>query len=111
MADRIAFTAPERIREATALPVVARFRVDGEDAAPTSAKYRVDDPDSGCAHVDWTSLTPDDSISFTVPASANECRSCRPIERRELVVMADEGLETQFVERFNYEVTNLGAIP
>lgn len=111
MADRIAFTASERIREATALPVVARFRAADADAAPTSAKYRVDDPDSGDEHLGWTTLTPNTSISFTVSASANECRSCRPIERRELVVMADEGLSTQFVERLGYEIDNLGVLP
>jgi hypothetical protein len=109
MTDRIAITARERIREATALPVVARFRASGADAAPTTAKYRLDNPD-GCEVIGWTDLTPATSISFTIPASANVCRTCLPVERRELIVMADEGLTTQYVERITYEVENIHQI-
>lgn len=111
MTDHIAITARERIREATALPVVARFRTAGADAAPTSVKYRLDDADSGCGLIEWESLSPATSISFTIPASANVCRTCLPIERRELIVMADEGLATQYVERITYEVENIRRIP
>lgn len=107
MTDRIAITARERIREASALPVVARFRTADADAAPASAKYRLDDPDNGRGVIDWTSLPPAESISFTIPASANVCNGCLPVERRELVVMADEGLATQYVERVTYEVENI----
>jgi hypothetical protein len=111
MTDRITFTAKERTREGSALPVTAGFRTTNVATAPTTAKYRVDDPDSGCEKVGWTNLTPASSIAFTIAASANECGSCRAIERRELIVMADEGLSTQFVERLIYEVENVCALP
>lgn len=111
MTDKITFTAKERTREASALPVTAGFRIANVATAPTSAKYRVDDPDTGCQKLGWTTLTPAASIAFTIPASANECSSCRPVERREVIVMADEGLATQFVERYVYEVENVGSLP
>lgn len=110
MTDRIAITAPERIRESSALPVALRFLTAGVATAPTNARYRLDDPDSGCSKVDWTSITPADTASIVIPASANDCDSCRPIERRELIVQADVGLEGQYVESTIYDVANLGAI-
>lgn len=110
MTDKITFDAKERVRDGSALPVTAGFRTANVATAPTTAKYRVDDPDTGCEKVAWTTLSPASSISFTVAASANTSSSCRPIERREITVMADEGLSGQFVERVIYEVETIGGV-
>lgn len=110
MIDRIAITAKERIQEGSALPVTLKFLTANVSTAPTNARYRVDDPDSGAERVGWTAITPGATASITIAASANVCQSCRQLERRELIVQADEGLSGQYVERFTYEVENLGAI-
>lgn len=110
MTDRIAITAAESVRDGSALPVTLRFRADGADAAPTSLKYCVDFFEGGCAVLDWTSHSPAASVSITIPAAANTSRSCWPVERRQLVVMVDEGLAGQKVEVFGYEVHNVHAV-
>jgi hypothetical protein len=108
--DRITFALRWRIKEGSALSVSTGFTASNVATAPTTAKYRVDDPDSGREIVEWTDLTPDTEISFVIAATANVCRTRRHLERRELVVMTDEDLEGQYVERVVYEVQNVGGI-
>ncbi|MCC7462107.1 MAG: hypothetical protein IT480_06540 [Gammaproteobacteria bacterium] len=110
MTDRISITASESVKEGSALSVTLRFRQDDADAIPTTVKYRVDDPDSGTNLLAWTALTPAAQVSFTIPATANVCDNSWPTERREIVVMADEGLNGQYVESFVYSVENLMAV-
>lgn len=109
MTDRIAIGLRERITESSAQPVALKFLTAGVATAPTNARYRVDDPD-GCNKVDWTTITPGATATITIPASANDCASCRLIERRELIVQADADLSGQYVERVVYEIENIGAL-
>lgn len=110
MAVHIAFAGPERIIEASSLTLALTCAQDSTPTAPASVKYRLDDPDSGCSKIAWASATPAPTITLTIPAAANICTSCKPVERRELTVMIDEGLATQRVERYCYEVENIRAI-
>jgi hypothetical protein len=110
MTDRIAITAQERIREASSLAAALKFLTANVATAPTNARYRVDDPDSGCEKVAWTAISPAATANVVIPASANECNSCQPMERRELIVQADYGLSGQYTGSYVYEIENLGAI-
>jgi hypothetical protein len=108
--DKITISAKERVQESSALPVALKFLTSNVATAPTNARYRVDDPDTGCEKLGWTTISPASTASITIAASANDCNSCRLIERRELIVQADEGLTGQYVERFTYDVENIGAL-
>ncbi len=110
MTDKITISAKERVQESSALPVVLKFLTANVATAPTNARYRVDDPDTGCEKLGWATISPASTASITIAATANVCTSCRPIERRELIVQADNALSGQYVERFFYDVENIGAI-
>jgi hypothetical protein len=113
MTDRITFVpavSSERIADSSALSITARFRASGADVTPTNVYYRLDDPDSGEQLADWTSATPGTTAVISTTSSHNTARRCKPIERRQLTVMADRGLSTQFAETYLYEIRNNAAI-
>lgn len=88
----------------------------GEAVSPDNAWWRLDNPDSqwaapwpGTPLVPWTEIDLSDSptsVQLQIPPSASRCYSARPIERRQLTVVVDRGLDTEYAETFTYEVGN-----
>lgn len=111
-ADQITFTLrKDRIKEASTIIVVARFRdrATAADVIPTNVKYRLDCLTTGAELVDWTTVTPAASVTISIPASENEMQYADSrIERKQLTVAADFALSTQFIETLDYEVRNAG---
>jgi len=108
--DRIAITGREVVRDGTAQVITARFRQAGADTTPTNVHWRLDSPDSGEVVADWQSETPGATVSIATTADHNTVRSCEPQERRILTVAADYGLAGQYVEAFEYSISNLMGI-
>lgn len=113
--DLITFKGPVEVNERTAMTVRASFR-DSEGFAgvqPSNVYYRLDDLGSGIILQDWTPLAapvlPDNFVDVPLTAENNRILfSARDLERKQLSVMADRGLATQFVASFQYQVRNLG---
>ncbi len=75
---------------------------------PTTARYRVDDCRSGTQLVDWTTLTPSTSMTITIPGTANAIiDSTRQTEVKTVTVQLDQGLSTQHMSDYTYQVKNL----
>ena len=75
---------------------------------PTNVYYRLDCLTSGAVLLDWTSVTPGETLNITVTPTQNAIQNtCNPYERKQLLIAADYGLATQFVESIDWEITNL----
>lgn len=114
MIDQIAFfQRRDRMNEGSQHVVTAKFRQRSDASAqtPTNIHYRIDDVASGASVLDWTSVSADDEITITVTATQNALRDqCQPYEVRELVVAADYGLSTQYVDRVRFTLENLQGV-
>src|SRR5689334_13283924 len=106
--NQIVFSTPARIvNEQSSSVITARFRDRATDAdvTPTNVQYRIDDLRMCIPIVDWTVVTPGTEVSITVTSDQNKIQDgTRNLERKQLIVAADYGLSTQFIERFTYEV-------
>lgn len=112
-ADQIVFRFPrDRIKERSALTVVARFRDRATDAdvTPTNVSYRIDNLSNGAEILDWTSIATGTTVSIVTTPDQNECKVRDEWQRNLLTVAADYGLSTQYVETFEYEIRNLGLV-
>lgn len=113
MPDQITFSAAKRrIYEESQYAVSVRFRTRATgDATPTNIKYRLDCLTTGAEILALTSVAAANPVTITVTPAQNAIQSDRnDIERKQLMIIADEGLSTQFVERYTYEVVNLYGI-
>lgn len=102
--------AKDTWREQSAVPVTVRFRdrALADEVTPTNVKYRVDCLTTGVPLLDWTSVSPGETVSITITPTQNAIQNDRNThERKQLMVAADYGLSTQFVEAIDYEVTNM----
>lgn len=109
--DQITFTLQKDCwKERSQFVAGVRFRdraVDDE-VTPTNVKYRLDCLTTGQIVLDWTSVTPGETVSITVTPTQNAIvNDGNTHERKQLMVAADYGLSTQFIDSIDYEITNL----
>jgi hypothetical protein len=110
-ADQIVFRYPrDRIRDSSALTVIARFRDRATDAdvIPTSVQYRIDCLNNCVEVKDWTAVSAAEEVSIATTPDDNECITRHEVQRNMLTVAADFGLATQFVDCIEYSIDNLG---
>lgn len=111
MTDQITFSlSKDTWKERSQIVVGARFRdrATADEVTPTNVQYRLDCLTTGQSILDWTSVTPGETVSITVTPTQNAIVSdCNAHERKQLTVAADYGLTTQFVESIDWEITNL----
>ncbi len=109
--DQITFTlSKDRWKERSQITVGARFRdrALADEVTPTNVKYRLDCLTTGQSIADWTSVTPGETVSVTVTPTQNAIvNGCNTHERKQLMIAADYGLATQFVESIEWEISNL----
>lgn len=109
--DQITFTLrKDSWKEQSQFVVGARFRDRAldDEVTPTNVKYRLDCLTTGVNLLDWTSVTPGETVSITITPTQNAIQNgCNAHERKQLMVAADHGLATQFVESIDWEITNL----
>lgn len=112
MADTVRINIPRTIvEENTSFTATAYFRANGAANTPTTVKYRVDCITTQTELVGWTSATPGESVSITVPASANAIQqNSSKREHKQIVVMADENLSTQAIGRRTWKTENIYAL-
>jgi hypothetical protein len=111
MTDQITFSLSKDCwKERSQFVVGVRFRDRSADdeVTPTNVKYRLDCLSTGQVVLDWTSVSPGETVNITVTPDQNAIVSdCNAHERKQLMVAADYGLSTQFVDAIDYEITNL----
>lgn len=98
------------INEDTATTIVVRkVGSDGSVVEPTTLKYKVDCRTTRTALVAWTDVTtPMAENRIDLAATVNAIQNDRnESEVKVLTAMADEGLATQSVEEYAWEVVNL----
>ncbi len=84
---------------------------DHELVVPTTLKYRIDCLATGAEIRDDTALTPASSGEIAlVPADTTLESQDNVTELRVITVTADADIDTQHIERFQYEVVNLFAV-
>lgn len=115
MADQIGFSLPKNvIQEQSQLVVGASFRTRATAAAstPTTVHYRLDCLSTGNQVADLTEVSPSaSSVSITITPTQNAIQDeCNSYERKQLTVVADYGLATQYVDRITYDVNNLSGL-
>jgi hypothetical protein len=113
MIDQIVFTAnAEEIVEGSRLNVTAKFRDQSArtDATPTTVHWGLRDPANCRTIQEMTSVTPGTSVTLVTTATQNTCQYCDGREYREVTVIVDRGLATQFVATHLYSIQNIGAI-
>lgn len=120
MIDQIVFSSSnDRVQEGSRLNVTAQFRDTvtrlPSSPVPITVEWALTCPDDGRTIQDFTTVTPGASVTLATTGTQNtfwgrSSPSARPTEGREVVVMVDRGLATQFVDRFRYTVCNVGAI-
>lgn len=74
---------------------------------PTTAEYKIENLTTGNTVQDWTSLTPGESVSFTITGTNNTLSGSYKREQIQLIVSADRGLSTQTIGQVMWSVENL----
>lgn len=116
MADQIAIRIPRGDwKEGSAFTASVNFRTrsTAAESTPTTVKYRIDCLTSGREIADWTSVTPAAaSASIPITGAHNAIQDdSNDVETKQLTVMADEGLATQYREAVRWRVENLYGSP
>jgi len=113
--DLIAFQLPKtRWQEGSAFNVVVYFRLRSTAAAatPTSIQYRIDCKTTGTEVLDWTTVSAASSATIAVTGAQNAIQNdSNDYEIRQLTVMCDEGLATQYRGTARWRVENLYGSP
>ena len=114
-ADQIEIQIPRPlVEEGSALTATAYFRDRATKAAttPTTVQYRLDCLSTCTVIADWTTATPGTSVSIPVTGPQNEIISdSNEREVKQLTVMADEGLVTQYRQSIRWRVENIYGSP
>jgi hypothetical protein len=104
------FQRKDHVKQGSQHIVGVKFR-DRESAllvTPTNISYRIDDLTTGATVLDWTSVSADDEIEITVTPTQNAMQDeCHDREVRQLVVAADYGLATQYLDSVEFVVENV----
>jgi hypothetical protein len=111
MTDQIVFfQRKDHVKQGSqhVIGVTFRDRETASNVTPTNIRYRIDDLTTGSAVVDWTSVSADDEIEITVTPTQNAMQDeCHDREVRQVVVAADYGLSSQFIDSVEYVVENV----
>jgi len=102
------------VSEGSALSATAYFRDRETKSAstPTTVKYRLDCLTTSTQIADWTSVTPGASVDIDVTSTQNDIiADSNETEVKQLTVMADEGLVTQYRQSIRWKVSNLYGSP
>ena len=114
MADQIEIVLPKTTYlEETTFPVTAHFRTRATKAAsiPTTIRYRIDCLKSGEVIRDWTTVSAASSVTISITASDNQIKNdSNRLERKQILVQADNGLSTQVNGKAVYRIENLQGI-
>ncbi len=108
----------DKVSEGSAFKITARYFDDSTDVweaiTPTSAKYRIDivngHPSCWTVVLDWTELTPAPSNTISITGAQNAIQTCGHEERRQVTVMANAGLATQYEVTYLYRIKNIAGI-
>lgn len=109
--DQVVFkTTKDCVKEKSQLPITVYFRDRATRAAvtPSNVYYRLDCLTTGQQLKDWTGVSPSTSVTITASPTENAIQfngSCR--ETKQVTVVTDKDLDTQFLETFTYEVENV----
>jgi hypothetical protein len=97
------------IREGSVCTIRARFFNDQRiTTVPITARYRLRDVTNNRTIIDWTDLVPDTFIDVAISAESNAIyRDSLTYQENALVIQADAGLSTQWVDEVRYQITNL----
>ena len=113
--DQIEFQlAKSRVKEGSAfpLPVYLRLRSTAAAATPTTIHYRIDCLTTGREVADWTSVAAASNATIAVTGTHNAIlNDCNSRETKQLTVMVDDGLATQYREAVTWTVENLYGSP
>lgn len=97
----------QSINEGRALRFTVSFEQDGAAFIPDTVRYRVDDEQSGSSVVDWTDVTPADSIVIVLSGDDNQLVSeSNRRERRTLTVEADAGTNYAANDYVQFDILN-----
>lgn len=110
--DLVVFSGPDAVAMRSTFTVRAKMRDAGGfvDVVPTNVYYRLDD-ESGAVLTEWTPLPGPMAATMAVQLTGEQNRivvGARDAERKQLTLMVDRGLPTQFVAAWSYLVRNLG---
>ena len=115
MADQIAIQLPRtKWNEGSAFTLTAYFRDRATNAAdtPTTIHYRLDCLTTGTELADWTSVSAAGNISLSITGTHNAIQSdANRYETKQLTLMADKDLSTQYRESVTWRVSNLYGSP
>jgi hypothetical protein len=107
----------DKVSEGSAFKITARYFDDSTDVweaiTPTSAKYRIDIVNGyhcWTTVLDWTELTPATSNTISITGAQNAIQTCGHEERRQITVMANAGLATQYEVTYLYRIKNIAGI-
>lgn len=97
------------VREGSVCTIRARFFNDLRvPTVPTTARYRIRDVTNNRTVVDWTDVTPDTFVDIQIAPESNAIyRDSLTFQENALVMQADAGLSTQWVDEVRYQITNL----
>jgi len=114
MADQVEILLPKtRHNEGTNFTATAYFRDRATKASstPTTVHYRVDDLNGNTNITPWTSVSAAASVSISITPTMNAIQGqSNRIERKQLMVKADDGLSTQAIGSVIWQVKNLYGI-
>lgn len=101
----------QRIPEQTTFAINASFYDPNAATIPSTVRYRLTDEISRTELVGWTDLTPAAVVTIIVSATSNAIVNVlNSVERRLLTVQADYGLDTEWSDDFEYEVSRLSGL-
>jgi hypothetical protein len=113
--DMIALQIPKtRVKEGSAFTATAYFRTRSTAAAttPTTIHYRLDCLTTGAELADWTSVSAATSASLSITGTHNSIQSNgNDSEVKQLTVVTDKDLATQYREAVTWAVENLYGSP
>ena len=114
MSDQIEIVLPKTTYlEEDTFPVTAYFRTRATKAAstPTTIRYRIDCLKTNAVIRDWTSVSSAANVTISITASDNQIQDdSNRLERKQIIVQADNGLSTQVNGKAVYRIKNLTGI-
>jgi len=100
------------VSEKSRLPIVVDFLDYAWVAVtPETLRYRLDCLTTDSTILDWTSITPDQTVSIAVTPTQNSIINTRNLtERKSLVVEAEHGTDNAYTANYDWFVKNLRGV-
>ncbi len=110
MSDQVEIRIPKtRVNEKSNFTATVNFRDRATKAAstPTTIQYRIDDLTTRIEITDWTTVSAASSITIAITPTENAIQdNSSRLERRQLLVKADDGLSTQAIGQKQWQIVN-----